>query len=66
MFKHPIQAFMGLSDQTTGLIGERLKKGKCFPKVVVMIGHCTLRLVLDRAEIALDFGISSYVFLKLG
>lgn len=66
MSGHPIQAFMGLGDQTTGLIRERLKKGKCFPKVVVVIGHCTLRLVLDRAEIALDFRMSSYVSLKLG
>lgn len=66
MFEHPIQAFTGLSDQTTGLIRERLKKGKCFPKVVVVIGHCTLRLVLDGAEIALDLGMSSYMSLKLG
>lgn len=49
-----------------GLIRERLKKGKCFLKVVVMIGHATLRSVLNGPEMALDFETSSYESSKLG
>lgn len=66
MFEHPVQAFMDLSDQTPGLTTEWLEKGNCFSKVVVMIGHATIRLVLAGTEIALDFGMSICESLKPG
>lgn len=52
---------MGLGDQFSGLISERLEKGqgKCFPKKVVeMTAQGTLRLVLNASGIALDSGMS--------
>lgn len=66
MFEHPVQAFVGLSDQTPGLIIERSEKGNSFSKVAVMIGHATIRLVLEGDQSFLDFGMSICEPLKLG